>query len=114
MPPSSVANYNINSSSDCHVISSTGQPQGRQPFQPLQQSTTHIATFSSTNRVMMPLNMVDKNLMLHWDDFLKDILRWNPEWFDEKCKTLYYAFILLVLLICYARASVLTLNRHSL
>ncbi|XP_052232807.1 uncharacterized protein LOC127845738 isoform X2 [Dreissena polymorpha] len=86
MPPSSVANYNINSSSDCHVISSTGQPQGRQPFQPLQQSTTHIATFSSTNRVMMPLNMVDKNLMLHWDDFLKDILRWNPEWFDEKLK----------------------------
>ncbi|WAR06875.1 SETX-like protein [Mya arenaria] len=64
--------------------SNTAGQQTRTPFSLNQGNTPGKVVHG--NKENMPPNMVDKNALLLWNDFLKVILKWTPDWFEEKDK----------------------------
>ncbi|XP_045197192.2 serine-rich adhesin for platelets-like isoform X2 [Mercenaria mercenaria] len=55
---------------------------GRQPFQPLVPNITGNTDLTE----LMPSNMVENVPNLQWNNFLRVILKWSPNWFEEKEK----------------------------
>jgi len=60
------------------------QPGQRDPR--LQPSVTgsHPGTVGGGGQNPPAAALVDRNHLLVWPDFLKAIVKWNPDWFKEK------------------------------